>query len=208
MSIFEQIKTTNCLNWTKIDTCDYLFPTFPSLIGACSFDSVKYLKTHKDRKEAFRTSDTNPLCYDHFTEITCHILVPKCDASTGQVIHPCKEGCYDMTQMCKDDPGANKIFGDSWEFDCDYIPSVMSSTLCFYKPVTCYDPPHIQHAVKWRPQKPCLVYLFSLHEVVKYFCKSGFKIIGNSTITCMSSGQWSELPQCLPDKLREVNQNY
>ena len=34
-------------------------------------------------------------CYQHFSEFGCHIIVPECDPESKQVIHPCREMCYD-----------------------------------------------------------------------------------------------------------------
>ena len=57
------------------------------------------------------------------------------------------EACYEMITMCKDDPGTEKFFGDSWEFDCDYLPySFGDKALCFYK--TCNLLPS-SHGPEW-----------------------------------------------------------
>ena len=36
-----------------------------------------------------------------------------------------------------------------------------------------------------------------------YNCDSGYKLVGNSMVTCMNSGEWSPLPQCSPESSTE-----
>ena len=42
-------------------------------------------------------------CYKHFNEVLCHVVVPECDPGTAQVIHPCKETCYQLIEACTED---------------------------------------------------------------------------------------------------------
>ena len=226
VSIIGQTNRTSCAsNWGNPDTemCDFESVITTNLLGnklSHSKDTAYILKAFYNR--AGKTLDTNPICYQHFIETACHILLPPCQPDTGLVIHPCKEACYDMIKMCKHDLNAYEIFGDFWEFDCDYLPSVLDETPCFYKPVTCYEPPHakhadtlpqrrpipVKHANKQKQRTPPMVFtsnyyqsqLHNLDDVVTYFCHSGYKLIGNNNIICMNSREWSALPpQCLPE---------
>ena len=39
-------------------------------------------------------------CYQNIREFFCHVQVPKCDPLLKQVIHPCREMCYDAQNAC------------------------------------------------------------------------------------------------------------
>ena len=39
-------------------------------------------------------------CYQHFWEVACHIVLPKCDPITQQVKHSCREMCWDFFDGC------------------------------------------------------------------------------------------------------------
>ena len=171
-------------NWLKNSTAvnhfgyrDFKFVTNTNLLGnnlSYSEYNLKYLKAYRYR------TNCNPICYKHFIEIAYYILSPDCHPDTGQVVHPCKEACYDMIGMCKDDQDMNMIFGDSWEFDCDYLPSVWDETACFHRPVEC-NPLIVNHGMRHNYTN------FYLYQEVKYVCKSGYKLLGKNIITCMNN---------------------
>ena len=215
VSINGQTDRIGCAaNFAKADkeTCNFDFVTDTNLLGN-NLSHARYtaniLKVFYNRSVAAgKILDTNPICYLHFIETACHILLPPCERrAAGLVIQPCKEACYDMLRICKHDHDPYWILGDFWDFDCDYLPSLEDGTLCFYKPVTCYEPPPVKHADKRKQRTPYPVFtgnyyqsqLHNLDDVVTYVCHSGYKLIGNSNITCMNSGEWSALPQCLPE---------
>ena len=135
VSINRQTDRTDCVsNWENPDTeiCDFESVITTNLLGnnfTHSKDTLTYLKTFYNRAVDREVLETNQMCYQHFLEIACHIILPPCESDTGLVIHPCKEACYDMIKMCKHDPHTEKIFGDFWEFDCDYLPSVRDDLL-------------------------------------------------------------------------------
>ena len=143
-------------------------------------------------------------CYKYFEDFACRIIFPKCDPFTKQVIHPCKEMCWDLKVACLQKwlsmatelnskffwKGAYLMGNWSMEIDCDYLPSVHSSIPCFYKPVTCDSPPDVTNGTRILNATQKDVY--QLHDVVQYACVNDtFKMIGNSFITCMYNGQWS-----------------
>ena len=163
VSISGQTNRTDCAsNWGNDDNdteiCHFESVAATNLLGnklSHSKDTVNILKTFYSRTAAGgKTSRINAICYQHFIETACHILLPPCEPDTGLVIRPCKEACYDMINMCKHDPDMENIFGNLWEFDCDYLPSSGDGTLCFYKPVTCYKPSPIKHVGKWADIRP------------------------------------------------------
>ena len=68
---------------------------------------------------------------------------------------------------------------------------------CFYKPVTCDSPPVVTNGTTILniTQKD----VYKLHDVVQYACvNEAFQMKGNSTITCLYSGEWSlPPPKCI-----------
>ena len=77
--------------------------------------------------------------------------------------------------------------------DCDYLPSVHGNIPRFYKPVTCNSPPDVTNGTRILNTTQKDVY--QLHDVVQYACVNDtFEMIGNSFISCMYSGQWSQSP--------------
>ena len=78
-------------------------------------------------------------------------------------------------------------------FNCDHLPSRDDSITCFYKPVTCDSPPTITEGAILINATNKDVY--ELHGVVQYECiNETLEMIGNNSITCMHSGQWSKPP--------------
>ena len=158
-------------------------------------------------------------CYKHIWEAACYILFPKCDSVTKQVKHPCREMCRDFLEGCwKKMKDLLARMGSefrekhgTWYVDflpsvdklkvvnCDYLPSRQGSIPCFYKTVTCDSPPDVTNGTRILNTTQKDVY--QLHDVVHYACvNEGFEIIGNSFITCMYSGQWSQSPPKCTDQ--------
>ena len=136
-------------------------------------------------------------------------MLPECDPVTQQVIHPCREMCWSLVDACLEkwffmvtDLGLlsrykNSYWNRSSVIDCDYLPSLHGNIPCFYKPVICDSPPDVTDStvVVNSTQKD----VYQLHDVVQYACVNDtFKMIGNASITCRYSGQWSQSPpKCL-----------
>ena len=92
-------------------------------------------------------------------------------------------------------PSVNKVK----LIDCDYLPSVHGSIPCFYKPVICDSPPDVNNGTRILNTTQKDVY--QVHDVVQYACvNETFEIKGNSFITCMYSGQWSQSPPKCTDQ--------
>ena len=78
-------------------------------------------------------------------------------------------------------------------FNCDYLPSVHDNISFFYKPVTCDAPPDVTNGVIIL--NPTHRNVYDLHDLTQYGCiQESFQIIGNSSITCLHSGEWSNPP--------------
>ena len=122
-------------------------------------------------------------CHQHFEEFVCHGVLPKCDPVTQQVIHPCREMCWDLKEACLqtwlsmatklvpkyDNKWLNRLSSDwSRMRFCDYFPSLHDNITCFNKPVTCDSPPDVTNNTKIIKDTPKDVY--QLHDVVQYAC--------------------------------------
>ena len=80
--------------------------------------------------------------------------------------------------------------------DCNYLPSVNDPIPCYYKPVTCDLPPNVTNARISNGIKLNGTYLAT--SQVEYEClNETFQMEGNSTVTCLYSGEWYKLPKCL-----------
>ena len=203
----------NCLKF-------YSSTTFPNLIGIQDIDAAHDIIDFTNYlvdiySTIFRKFD----CYQHFEEFLCYTIAPKCNSTTNQMISVCRESCHDFLNGCLEFivskiPGimelerANMDISDLSDLqlnyndilcNCNYLPSVNGSIPCFYKPIKCETPPNITNA--------CLddksihgSKNFPLHSIVKYSCQDKqFQMVGNDTITCEQSGQWSEPPQCVKE---------
>ena len=153
-------------------------------------------------------------CYKHFNELVCYVALPRCDQDTKQIIHPCKETCYELKEACLDpwisSLGQIPTFKDNiignWKYnpdkwsknfvDCDYLPSNDGSIPCFYKQVICQNPPDVRNA-----NINVTNSTYTAKSEIEYKCQSGaFQMEGNSTSTCLYSGHWSRPPKCKPKK--------
>ena len=151
-------------------------------------------------------------CYQHFWEIACHVLLPKCDPVTKEVTHPCREMCWDfingcwpkfkilLTRMSSEWIYENKHFlkhissiNISEDVGCDYLPSLHGSIPCFYKQVTYPSPTDVTNGTRILDITQKDVY--QLHDMVQYSCiNDKFEIIGNTSNICLYTGEWSHLP--------------
>ena len=84
--------------------------------------------------------------------------------------------------------------GDATKLDCDYLPSPSTDVRCLYKSVQCKEPPTVKYSTFVTNSTRIGVYY--LYDKVEYSCEEGFRLEGNKTITCESSGLWSKPPEC------------
>ena len=143
-------------------------------------------------------------CYKHLHEIMCYILSPRCHPQTKQMVPPCREACSDLVQGCFVRvnlfmPQINFTDMKMPPFDlvanCSYLPPANGSLPCFYKPVTCPAPPNVQNGFRVNYSDTNTSY--PLDSVQEYVCQDEYKIRGDSTVTCLYSGQWTEVPVCV-----------
>ena len=80
------------------------------------------------------------------------------------------------------------------KLDCDYLPSPGSDVTCLHKTVHCKEPPIVNYSTFVTNSTQIGEYY--LYDKVEYSCKEEFKLEGNKTIRCESSGLWSKPPQC------------
>ena len=200
-------KTNSCIKYSEkfhTNACNMFYheTSMPNLIGDESLDQIsEYFDVYK----AYETGAIfEGRCYQHIEEIACHVIFPKCNAATKEVIHPCREMCWDFKDAClakwfllikkavsKYGWPKHILNGFSRSTDCDYLPSLHGSVPCFYKPVTCDSPPDISNdaiILNSTQEK-----IYHIHDVVHYACiNDGFQIRGNDSITCLYSGEWSQ----------------
>ena len=207
--------TNGCTDYSMLpysEACDrfYSETSVPNLFGDEHVDQiVSYFKQSIVAETFLFVEGT---CYQHLWEVACYILLPKCDPDTQLVIHPCKEMCWDFIDGCwkklmdllaridsefryinRNHLGFMSSAPASQTFDCDYLPSLHDNISCFHKPITCDSPPDVSDGLVIL--NPIHKDVYHLHDVIQYACiDEAFEMIGNSSITCLYSGQWSNPP--------------
>ena len=95
--------TSGCIKYTekfRPNTCSRIYhkTSLPNLIGDESLDQIfEYFDVYK----AYQTTSIfEGRCYQHFEDLVCHIIFPKCHPVTKQVTHPCREMCWDVNEAC------------------------------------------------------------------------------------------------------------
>ena len=198
ISVSDQKNKSECVpvqNRRNLKDCGkfYPFASFPNLLGEQLQEAID---TAGSLFSVFKQIPGG--CYKFLLEIFCYIFGPKCDATRRVTIPPCKETCWDFLNGCQ--RKYRKLFTykktDITDFlNCDYLPTVGSDIKCFYKAVTCGLPPKIPHG---RIEDGVISNgTYPLHTELSFKCvNETFVIKGNSTITCMYTGTWSQPPQC------------
>ena len=216
-SIHKQTNETNCMwvPYNSVHACQqyYQYTALPNLIGGEDMQTV--LRDYETFKGYVVILYVIGSCYKHLEQLACHLLVPKCDPESRQVIHPCREMCHDFRTACSKitlpkntlltdkvphvHSGENIVVDTSLEFDCDYLPSLNGDIPCLYKPVTCKSPPVVKNAVVSNVSMNYNNY--SVLDEVYYSCNEGYETEDNKKISCLYSGEWSTPPKCsLPSK--------
>lgn len=136
--------------------------------------------------------------YQYYQELKCRILIPECHVEKEVVIHPCQEMGFDFLASFQEKIDSGNDFGIipedrifSYLFNASYLPSSNGSIPCFYKPVLCAGPPVVAYA---KPEQDG--HEFPAKTTLKYSCVDTFVLEGNSTVTCLYSGNWSRPPVC------------
>ena len=93
--------------------------------------------------------------------------------------------CNDFLRAC---------VNDTIDTNCDYLPSLNDGTPCYDNKEMCDRPLIVMNA---------FVFVQNTKErtqIAKYSCNEGYRLEGNSTITCLYTGEWSsEPPVCLAE---------
>ena len=214
-TILRQTNSTTCFKIPKHDkkvfNCQeyYEYTSLPNFIGDLNTHDVHHWMD-SSAASAFLgliSSRDGHFCYKYFRELVCRVAYPECDPETEQVVHICRRNCYEFLEACL--KRASSILQElssvllpfTWrwrepinvrdEVDCDYLPSVNSSVTCFYRPVTCDPPPNVTNARIINGSKPNKTYLAM--SQVEYEClDETFQMEGNSTVTCLYSGEWNK----------------
>ena len=194
ISVSGQKNKSECVPLHETPTLDcfkyYSSTSFPNLFG-------QHYGEAADFSLAFLliVSQFSDGCYKFLKELLCYLYIPKCDATRGVTVPPCRENCWDFEKGClgivlKAYPNT-KIF-----LNCNYLPEKDSDITCYYRVVTCEDPPKIPNGkVEGRIT---INGTHPLHTQLHVKCiNETFVMKGNSTITCGYTGTWSQPPQCV-----------
>ena len=104
ISFTEQSNDTNgCTDYSIIESTEecsrfYHHTSVPSMIGNEHVDSIANYLKQSMIFEALIFKDG--ICCQHFWKVACHTILPKCDPVSRQVIHPCKEMCWEFLNGC------------------------------------------------------------------------------------------------------------
>ena len=93
--------------------------------------------------------------------------------------------CHDYLRSC-----ANDVI----DMNCDYLPTSIGDIECHDKTVKCSS----DH---FTVQNGTVLFNNATQRIYRaeVSCNDGFRLEGNSTISCLYSGKWSsKLPVCLP----------
>ena len=222
MTIYGQTNKTQCSSMAMAETgfsdeiriCSRLYShmSLPNLVGNPDWNHLRdKVLSAAQYAELLMKMSPHEKCYPYVYELACYVIVPKCEPENRTVIHPCKEMCEELRAGCQENVlavlkviAAKQNFFDwidlsrrdpsTW-FDCNYLPSRNGTIPCIYKPVACQPPPNVTNAVSSTGNG-----IYQAPSTVNYSCESDkFHLEGNSTITCKYSGEWSKLPQCVPN---------
>ena len=214
-TISGQTNETTCTEVPELDdgffNCHqlYLHISLPNLVGIPSTDILGKLVVLGPLMGLVLSSNGR-LCYKYAQELGCHIIYPKCDPIKRRVINPCKEFCSEFLEACSeiitsalkrlDFKGSHfrRKFRHGLilsEFDCNYLPALNGPVPCYYKPVTCNQPPNVTNARIITDNITNEIYLAK--SQVEYEClNETFQIEGSNLITCRHSGHWDKITKC------------
>ena len=220
-TIYVQSNKTKCLPFPQIpgtiEQCTKFYDhiSLPNMIGDPDVKSAQmsmaglhgYYPIFSDILSQSPTGG----CYKHMEEFFCRSFVPECDHVANLVIYICKETCLEFLYSCFNylqrifSLYVTKKFRISKKItdknildlvNCNYLPSVNDPIMCYYEPVTCDPPPNVANARMINRTESNGTYLAMAQ--VEYEClNETFRMEGNSTVTCLYSGEWYKIPQCL-----------
>ena len=163
---------TQCFEMSVANMCYHYmkYGLHVNLFGGMKKDRILFM-LHVDNLAQFETFS----CQNR-QESLCWMNTPQCNPKSKKIIQPCKEMC---SYGCK-------RASVKW-IDCNYFPSFNGDIYCFKKPISCSNPPTVDHATLSTHFERGSKY--SLFDTVMFTCDEGFEMIGNNTINCNHSGQ-------------------
>ena len=229
-TISEQTNKTTCTKVPNVEdvflNCHqlYTFTSFPNMIGFQNNSDLEDLKNTAASLIFGLMFSDGRLCHKYAREILCHIISPRCDSVKLEVIYPCTELFEDFNEACSgafsssirklDFPGTlfslgfqkgvNTTLSDVINYN--YLPTINDTVPCFYTPVTCQSPPNVPNAKKIDSNQHNRTYVAK--SELKYQClHETYQMEGNSTVICLFSGEWNEIPKCLKRSNKHPNLN-
>ncbi len=206
VTLVDQRNITECIPINGNGFCSlfYAHTLFPSLVGDSSMTDVE---TKVGLSHLFLSNPEEASgCYQHDLHAMCLIILPSCDHNASSILPLCSEACKEGIDACshgvKPHIGNGQKLGLLDMLNCDYLPSNKNGQVpCFYEEITCGPPPRVQGAhlvltTSEKVSKNLGTENFTLHSEVSYFCTEPFQTVGNNTIRCEHSGNWSQPPQC------------
>ena len=209
ISLYDASNRTKCSKdgrWVPGCQNYYLHRTLPNLIGhQFGYDTRNDFNTMDTWLKAIYPNYPQFGCYQHFHEIMCYILAPKCDPQTKQMVPPCREACLDFSQGCttyfhqmllqtKIFANEAKKHKNTQVANCNYLPVANGTLPCFYKQVICPVPPDLANGILVNVINSTKSHY--LGSRLEYICQDEYDMKGNGTVTCLYSGQWSVAPVC------------
>ena len=219
-TISRQTNRTRCI---KIPKCDkhifrcrgyYEYTSLPNLIGDLNIQNVSNWMDSNTASAylGLISAIYEQFCHKYLKEFICRIAYPECDPETEHVVHICRSNCYEILEACSKSfssilqlmssglvPLSQRPRNIKHKVSCDYLPSINSSITCFNKPVTCELPSDATNVKIINRIKPNKAY-FAMSQVEYECLDETFQIEGNSTVTCLYSGEWNKTPKCLKKK--------
>ena len=174
ITIYRQTEGVSCFPLTGDSICRnyYKYAGLPNLLGV---EHITDSSLSSMMGDSFQ-------CYQHRIELFCHLYTPRC---SGYLFHPCREMCHDYHRACGN---------DRFDMNCNYLPSLNDGIQCYDKKVICDHPMIVKNGAVFVNTTNKRV------QIAKYSCNEGFRLEGNSTVTCLYTGEWSsEPPVCLAE---------
>ena len=222
ITLSDMSNSTQCLPLTSHSEQDcskfYSHTTIPNLVGHQKRSDTAHASVYRILKLVNLHNIKSP-CYQHLHEFLCNVFTPKCDIFTERMVPPCRESCLDflngcVTHVLSISPKLRSIMPHLKSSDiynsinCNYLPPASGSTPCFYKPVYCAAPPTINNGFKvnvsnmntnngFKVNVSNMNTTYPLDSIQEYVCQDEYRILENSSVTCMYSGQWSTTPVCI-----------
>ena len=225
-TISGQTNETTCTKVPDMEdgffNCHHLYTctSLPNMFGSEDEDDLNRVIESPVTSPGFGVmlSKNGRLCHNYAREFLCHVFYPNCHVFKKQLIHPCRETCYEFFEACSKNIQSffRKLDFEGSLFslsvlrsgyrsiadlmNCDYLPTINGTIPCFYEPVTCQPPPNVTNAKIIDGYEINRTYI-AMSQVVYECLDEAFQIPGNNTVTCLYSGEWNKVPKCLKGKI-------